>query len=247
MANVCIPQLIFPEWQAPEGVGAISTTRLGGVSQGDWHSLNLATHVGDRRLDVVENRKILSNLAQLPSEPIWLQQVHGCETINADNPEKYDCDASMTRDAGVVCAVMTADCLPLLMTDRLGTVVAAVHAGWKGLAAGVIESTLERMDCDPEQVLVWLGPAIGPHAFEVGDDVYQDFVDHDPSAQSAFTARDESHWLCDLYQLARQRLNAFGVTAISGGDLCTYSDAERFFSYRRDGVTGRMASMIWIK
>lgn len=247
MTDTGIPQMIFPQWSAPANIGAASTTRLGGVSQGAWYSLNLAMHVGDRLENVTVNRQIVMNMLQLPSEPAWLRQVHGCEVAEINNSYQYECDASITRKPGIVCVVMTADCLPLLMTDRQGTVVAAVHAGWRGLTAGVIENTLDYMGCPTSDILVWLGPAIGSAHFEVGENVYQCAIDHDPAARAAFTEHGEKHWLCDLYHLARQRLAACGVGAVSGGGFCTYADAERFYSYRRDGITGRMASIIWIK
>lgn len=240
-------QLIFPDWPAPANIRAISTTRLGGVSHSPWHQMNLAIHVGDDPRDVQQNRDILMNMAQLPQEPMWLQQVHGCDVFDANNPVSKECDASVSRRCGEICVVMTADCLPLLMTNRQGTVVAAVHAGWKGLASGVIERAIDSMACDAKDILVWLGPAIGPNHFEVGEDVYAAFVDKNTAANSAFVSVSDGKWLCNLYRLARQCLSAYGILSVTGGDLCTYSDAERFFSYRRDGVTGRMASLIWME
>jgi YfiH family protein len=184
---------------------------------------------------------------RLPAGPLWLKQVHGIAAVNADfEANLLEADAAIGRLPGRVCAVMTADCLPVLLCDRAGTVVAAAHAGWRGLAAGVLEATIKKMDVPASDLLAWLGPAIGPKCFEVGDEVRATFVDKDPSATLAFDAKPSGKWLADIYTLARQRLQAAGVNSISGGDFCTFTEAERFFSYRRDGVTGRMASLIWL-
>lgn len=236
---------ICPEWPAPAKVQAVSTTRLGGTSHPPWDSLNLGDHVGDDPSAVTANRQHLMQTTKLPEPPCWLQQVHGTHLVQASR-QTCEADASTTVQSGIVCAVMTADCLPLLLCDRQGRQVAAVHAGWRGLAAGVIEKTLDGFDCQPRDILAWMGPAIGPAAFEVGSEVRQAFVGQNPHAVQAFKENRANHWLADIYQLARLRLFSKGVQQVFGGDYCTYSDAQRFFSYRRDGQTGRMASLIWL-
>lgn len=240
-------QLLLPHWPAPASVRAATTTRLGGCSQLLYSGFNLATHVGDSAETVQHNRNELMSVLGLPSAPVWLNQVHSDVVINASEfANDVDADASYTRDHNTVCTVMTADCLPALFCDRAGTVVAAAHAGWRGLAAGILEKTVAAMACDPEQVLVWLGPAIGPSAFEVGADVREAFVSQHGAAEQAFTAHTNDTWLANIYMLARIHLQAAGVAHFFGGDYCTYTDAQRFFSYRRDGTTGRMASLIWL-
>ncbi|PKO83311.1 MAG: peptidoglycan editing factor PgeF [Betaproteobacteria bacterium HGW-Betaproteobacteria-11] len=237
--------LIHPDWPAPRNVHALVTTRQGGVSQGPWARLNLAAHVGDEPAAVAENRRRLC--AYLPAEPVWLNQVHGVRCVDAGQTLRgIDADASFTRTRGVVCAVLTADCLPLLFCDEAGSVVAAVHAGWKGLAAGVIEAAVAAMAVPGERLLTWLGPAIGADHFEVGDEVREAFLAHDAHTAEAFVTAGEGKWRGDLYQLARQRLLALGVQRISGSDTCTMCESERFYSFRRDEVTGRMASCIWL-
>ena len=234
-----------PDWPVPKSVRAIQTLRKGGCSQGVWADFNLGDHVGDDPVSVGANRQALRQL--LPAEPVWLKQVHGTATVDAGFlPNLPEADATFSRQSGRVCAVMTADCLPVLFCDRAGTVVAAAHAGWRGLLAGVLEETILKMAVPPADVLAWLGPAIGPDCFEVGDEVRAAFVQSSGLAGLAFRPHGKGKWLADIYMLARQRLLSAGVKAISGGDLCTVSDPERFFSYRRDGVTGRMASLIWI-
>lgn len=243
---------IIPDWPAPANVRALQTTRAGGVSAEPYASLNLGDHVSDDPVAVARNRAILR--AHLPSDPVWLKQVHGNIVVDADHAvDVPDADASISRTADVICAVMTADCLPLLLCDDDGTVVAAAHAGWRGLAGGVVEATVKAMNVAPERLLVWLGPAIGPQAFEVGIEVREAFLANDPAAEKAFVpltphASRLTHqkWLADIYLLARQRLALLGVERVYGGDLCTYTDAERFYSYRRDQTTGRMASLIWL-
>ena len=192
---------------------------------------------------VERNRKVISNL--LPSEPVWLEQTHGDTVVIAENVGSFPlADASVSFQKNVVCTVMTADCLPVLLCDQSGSVVAAVHAGWRGLANGIIEKTIKTMGCSPDQLISWLGPAIGPAAFEVGEDVKAIFLQHNIAAERAFIVRGDKY-LADIYLLARQRLKALGVTQIYGGDFCTFNENERFFSYRREGQTGRMATMIW--
>jgi hypothetical protein len=227
-------------------VRSLQTLRTGGCSPAPWASFNLGDHVGDDASRVIANRSALRDL--LPGEPLWLQQVHGLAVLDAASPgTSREADASFAREPGRVCAVMTADCLPVLFCDRAGTVVAAAHAGWRGLLAGVLSATMHRMAVPPGALMAWLGPAIGPQAFEVGDEVRAAFVARDALAADAFSPHGTGKWLADIYQLARQRLQAAGVRSISGGEWCTVSDATRFFSYRRDGVTGRMASLIWLE
>lgn len=238
---------IVPDWPAPPTVRAGTTTRHGGVSLPPYESLNLGDHVGDKPEAVCENRRRLFQQRQLPNEPVWLKQVHGVTVVDAATTHGVpEADASFTTHSNIVCTVMTADCLPLLFCNKQGTVVAAAHAGWRGLLDGVIEATVLRMNVAADDLLVWLGPAIGPAAFEVGDEVRDAFIAHDAAASAAFKPSPNGRWLADIYQLARQRLDRLGVTAIYGGHCCTHSDAERFYSYRRDNVTGRMASLIWM-
>ena len=239
--------LIFPDWPAPNTIKAVSTTRLGGFSLPPYDGFNLGTHVGDEPSTVIKNRDYLVDVAQLPESPRWLNQVHGTRVINSNDWQlNIDADAIVSQQNNHICTIMTADCLPLLLCNKQGDTVAAIHAGWRGLAAGIIENTIAQFHCAPEDILVWLGPAIGPNQFEVGNDVYQSFTAHSTKAIQAFQQTDATHYLADIYLLARQRLTALGVNAIFGGDLCTSSDEQHFFSYRRDDVTGRMASMIWI-
>ena len=247
--------LITPDWPAPANVRALQTTRQGGISSPPYDSLNLGGHVGDAPLRVTRNRLSLNSL--LPGEPVWLEQVHGTVVANADMagcaPGADACIArrsasALRPDSGQVCVVMTADCLPVLLCDRQGTVVGAAHAGWKGLAAGVIEATVQAMGVPPQEMMAWLGPAISQSAFEVGEDVRAAFVKADPQAAAAFVSGKESgKYLADIYALARLRLSALGITDIYGGDRCTYSEPEQFFSYRRDGVTGRQGTFIWLE
>ncbi|MDP1526223.1 MAG: peptidoglycan editing factor PgeF [Rhodocyclaceae bacterium] len=238
------PEFIIPDWPAPSNVQAIQTTRSGGVSIAPYASLNLGDHVGDAPAAVAENRRLLRT--HLPDEPVWLKQVHGTHCLDAATAVAgTEADAAFTRQPGVVCAVLTADCLPVLLCDDAGTVVAAAHAGWRGLAAGVIETTVAAMNLPGAQLMAWLGPAIGAENFEVGGEVREAFVTHNRAAAAAFAARPHGKWRCDLYALARFRLEAMGISRITGADFCTAGDADRFFSYRRDGTTGRMASLIW--
>ena len=238
--------LIVPDWPAPRNVRAVSTTRRGGRSKGRYDSLNLAEHVGDDPSAVEANRQLLGN--RIPVAPAWLKQVHGVRCVDVDAAEAgVEADASFSRIAVRACAVLTADCLPVLLCDKAGTVVAAAHAGWRGLAAGVIEATVAAMQTPGAHLVAWLGPAIGPEAFEVGAEVRAAFVQDDPDAATAFIPFGKDKWLCDLYVLARRRLVRLGVERVSGGRYCTHTERERFFSYRRDGVTGRMATLVWIE
>lgn len=237
-------EFIHPDWPAPSNIRSLVTTRIGGVSQPPYDSFNLASHVGDAPAAVAANRALLS--MHCPSEPKWLNQVHGKAVARADSLVfPVDADASVALESGTVCAVLTADCLPVLFCDRRGTRVAAAHAGWRGLAAGVLEASVSAMQCDPGEILVWLGPAIGPQAFEVGGEVRDVFVHDLPTAEPAFIQGQAGRWLADIYMLARLRLARIGVTAVHGGGFCTYTEHERFYSYRREGTTGRMASVIW--
>ena len=244
------PDWIIPEWPAPANVHAVMTTRAGGVSRAPYAGFNLAGHVDDDPAAVAENRRLLRQW--LPTEPLWLNQVHGVEVACDATPSLPNADAGVAFNADEVRVVLTADCLPVLFCDDTGTVVAAAHAGWRGLAAGVLESTVGAMRTPPERILAWLGAAIGPDAFEVGPEVRENFVAQHPLAAIAFRPAlpgtldgAPRKWLADLYALARIRLVTIGVTRIYGGGLCTYTDAERFFSYRREMRTGRMASLIW--
>ena len=236
---------IKPDWPLPSHVHAATTLRSGGVSNGSYASLNPADHVDDDPVCVKSNRAIISNMLQLPAEPVWLSQVHGTRVIKADEASGTEtADASFSYRAGTVCAVMTADCLPVLFCGDAGNIVAAAHAGWRGLQAGVIEQTLKAMNCN--DVSVWLGPAIGPKHFEIGDDVRSAFVTTNSKASSAFKDNGPGKWLANIYQLAKLQLNELGIDRIYGGNFCTVTDTQRFYSYRRDGAaTGRMASLIW--
>jgi len=239
---------IIPQWPAPEWVKAVITTRQGGHSLIPYASLNLGDHVGDDPERVRENRKLLAAEIGLPAQPLWLQQVHGCDVaLCGEDVGGRRADASTAMEPGQVCVVLTADCLPLLMCNRSGTRVAAVHAGWRGLAAGVVEAALNCFSDPLDELLVWLGPAIGPQAFEVGDEVRELFVQVAEESEAGFTRNGTGRWLADLYFLARVRLNANRLGFVGGGNYCTFAERERFFSYRRDGVTGRTASMIWIE
>jgi len=236
--------LVFPDWPAPANVKAIQTTRRGGFGVAPYDSLNLGSHVQDNPVTVAQNRQLLSQY--LPSEPVWLNQVHGVEVVDvAQCACVPDADAAFTHQKEVVCVTMTADCLPILLCDKQGTVVAAVHAGWRSLCDGVIEAAVEKMQVPPVDLMAWLGPAIGPQAFEVGDEVKAAFVAKDAQSGVTFTPKGDK-WLGDLYLIAKQRLANVGVHAVYGGKECTYSQPEKYFSFRRDGATGRMASLIWL-
>jgi len=243
MIDLPIVEQIQPDWPAPANVRAFSTTRQGGFSQQPWDSLNLGDNCGDDPQHVRENRQFLETL--LPSKPQWLRQVHGTRIVNLDDGEALiEADASTTTKAGKVCAILTADCLPVLFCDRAGTKIAAAHAGWRGLANGVLEATVAAMGCNPGDLLAWLGPAIGPRAFEVGQDVVDAFTQAHNDNNIAFKPHGD-RWLADLYKLARLALGRVGVKEISGGQYCTHTQQDKFFSYRRDGKTGRMATVIW--
>jgi len=241
------PDWIVPDWPAPANIKALITTRAGGVSTGPYASLNLGPGCGDDLQAVTANRAHLRRF--LPREPKWLKQVHGADVVDGDTlAETADADASIARRPGSVCAIMIADCLPVLLCDRSGSLVAAAHAGWRGLAGGVIANTVRAMGktgAAPGELLAYLGPAIGPSAFEVDADVYDAFLAGDPHAARAFKPHRPGKWLADLFLLGRQALERAGVSRIYGGGLCTVSDPQRFFSYRRDKITGRMAALVW--
>ncbi len=246
-----------PQWPAPPGVRVLSTYRGGGISESTYASLNLGGHVGDLPAAVAENRRRLRIAAQLPAEPGWLAQVHGVGVVDLDAAEALSAvhssepvapvsaDAAFTRRPGVVCAILTADCLPLVLTSDSGGIVAAAHAGWRGLAAGVIEATVRTMGVAGSRLLAWLGPAIGPAHFEVGAEVREALVADDAGAAAAFRANARGRFMADLPRLARRRLERLGVERVFGGDECTFSGADRYFSHRRDGTTGRQATLIW--
>jgi hypothetical protein len=247
-----LAEIIEADWTPPPGVHACVTTRSGGVSLPPFDSLNLATHVGDDPSAVAENRARLRALLTLPSEPLWLNQVHGVavadeRTATSCSDECATADASYTDQPGVVLAVLTADCLSVAFASADGRELAVAHAGWRGLAAGVLESTLARFKAPPESIQAWIGPSIGPRHFEVGAEVRSEFVASLPAAETAFVPTGvPGKYLADLPALARQRLARAGLAQIGGGDLCTVSLSDRFYSYRRDGGrTGRMATLIW--
>lgn len=234
------------EWPAADHVYAGTTTRLGGVSHTPYDSLNLAQHVGDDPTKVASNRQQLIEYLGLPNEPHWLNQVHGCD-VSTDEVVLQDADACLTQTTGKVCAVLTADCLPVLITDKRGTCVTAVHAGWRGLEQQVVLKAIDKMPVQTQDLLVWLGPAIGPKAFEVGEEVRDQFLRHGDQFSQAFVeGNQEGKWLMDIYQVARMQLTGMNVTGIYGGEFCTYLDEQRFYSFRRNKLTGRMASLIWM-
>lgn len=271
---------ITPDWPAPSNVRAAATLRTGGVSQGEFSSLNLGSHVNDDPAAVAENRRLLRAALKLPAEPIWLNQVHGIKVVDVslgsasaarsgsavdanassvaagdralNNPASAEgaaptADASVARGAGAVCVVMTADCLPVLFCDRDGTRVGAAHAGWRGLASGVLGATIKALDVPPSQLMAWLGPAIEQDAFEVGEEVREAFLKLTADNASAFKANARGRWQADLYQLARNELARLGVTDVHGGGFECFADSERFFSYRRASRTGRMGALVWLE
>ncbi|AMO74536.1 peptidoglycan editing factor PgeF [Pseudomonas citronellolis] len=236
---------LIPDWPAPANVRACVSTRAGGVSQAPFDSFNLGDHVGDEPAAVAENRRRLEQAQGC--RPAWLSQVHGIEVVEADPSRVATADASWSATPGIACAVLTADCLPALFCDRAGTRVAAAHAGWRGLAGGVLEATLDKLAVPAAEMLAWLGPAIGPQAFEVGPEVREAFLaDHAETKVAFVPSVNAGRYMADIYQLARIRLAARGVTAVYGGGLCTFSDTERFYSYRRNPRTGRQASLVWL-
>lgn len=243
------PELIVPDWPVPAGIRAAFTLRAHGVSGTPFASFNIAAHVGDDPGAVAQNRTRLRERLGLPAEPVWLEQIHGHRVVDLDRQPSLaalgPADAAVTRAPGRICAIQVADCTPVLFAAADGSVIGAAHAGWRGLAGGVLEATAQAMGTPPEELLAWLGPAIGPANFEVGEEVRAAFLAADAGASEAFVANARGRWQCDLYTLARRRLAALGVTSIHGGGWCTYADPGRFFSYRRDGRCGRMAALIW--
>lgn len=240
------PQVIMPDWPCPASVKAFTTTRIGGFSPSPFDNFNFSADHGDAPENVMRNRALLCEHFALPKPPTWIKQVHGIEAIDASliYPTPPAADSSYSLQPNIVCAVQTADCLPVLLCDKKGTMVAAIHAGWRGLAAGAIEAA---RDCLPStQLMAWMGPAIGPKVFEIGPEVREIFLDQDPNAHTAFMPAEKTdHWLGDLYALARMRLARAGVTDIYGGNYCTYTQSDLFYSYRREKQTGRMVSLIW--
>jgi len=237
---------ITPEWPAPARVQAVATERGGGASRGFYANLNLGTHVGDEPDAVVDNRRLLAAKLELPEEPSWLEQVHGTTIVDLDTNSPRAADGAVTSSSNRVCAVLTADCLPVLFATTAGERIGVAHAGWRGLAGGVLPAAVAAMGGDPADLLVWLGPAIGPSAYEVGAEVRAAFSAADPGAVACFQPNARGRWQADLYGLARRSLAAAGVSAVYGGDFCTYLDAERFYSHRREAPCGRMATLIWL-
>ena len=260
-------RVIQPDWPAPARVRAASTLRVGGVSRGSYASLNLSAGAGDDEANVARNRRIFSEMLDLPAEPLWLRQIHGTTVLNLDVADPPDerghfphrspkasshglppvADGAATSRPGQPCAVLTADCLPVLLCDTSGTRVGAAHAGWRGLAGGVLESAVRRMGVDPGRLLAWIGPGIGQAAYEVGGEVLEQFTAGDPNAVQCFSASASGRWHADLYGLARRRLRTAGVEQVYGGRWCTYTDSESFFSHRRKAPCGRMATVIWLE
>lgn len=252
-----LSDFIIPNWPAPANVHALQANRHKGHSHSPYDSLNFGMHVKDNPIHVAQNRQLLSQF--LPSEPVWLNQTHSVSVVDAANTHCVpDADASFTTHENVVCVIMTADCLPVLLCDKAGSIVVAVHAGWRGLCDGALEASIDAAcrtaQIKPNDLMAWLGPAIGPNAFEVGSEVREQFIAKDAQAALAFKKhgdyQKQDKWLCDIYKIATQRLNNLGVTQIYGGGIdenfCTFNQREQFFSYRRDGVTGRMATLIWL-
>jgi YfiH family protein len=238
---------VTPDWRTPPRVRALTTLRIGGASHAPYDSLNLAAHVGDDPERVLENRRRLFSHLNLPDEPFWLEQMHGTQVLRvSDDESSRQADGAITSEPGKICAVLTADCLPVLFASTDGSRVGAAHAGWRGLAAGVLEATMAALATPPRNLLAWLGPAISQEHFEVGPEVRAAFLRIDPAAATAFVANSRGRWQADLYRLARQRLNRAGIDAIYGGDRCTFGEREAFFSHRRDQRCGRMASLIWM-
>jgi polyphenol oxidase len=244
------PEVLVPEWRVPQAVRAAFTLRTGGVSAAPFDSLNLGAHVGDTPGAVAENRRRVRACLGLPAEPAWLEQVHGTGVADLDARSEgtgASADAVITRRPGRVCAVQVADCMPVLLAARDASAVAVAHAGWRGLAAGVLEATVARLGVAAGELVAWLGPAISARHFEIGGEVRAALLAADPGAGAAFVQNARGRWQCDLVALARRRLCALGVTEVSGGAWCTYADPTRFFSFRRDGRCGRMAALIWLQ
>jgi YfiH family protein len=239
-------EIITPDWKAPPGVRAAFTLRRGGVSTGAYESLNIASHVGDVPAAVLENRKRVRAELMLPAEPVWLEQIHGVAVADLDQALPLRrADAAVAHIPDRICAIQVADCMPVLFATHDGLRIGAAHAGWRGLAGGVLEGTVAAMHCMPGRLIAWLGPCIGPENFEVGDDVREAFISRDSQVQDAFERNARGRWQCDLYAIARRKLSRLGIADVRGGGWCTFSEPVRFFSYRRDGQCGRMAAFIW--
>ena len=248
-------QWLIPQWPAPPTVRALSTWRVGGASREPYASLNLGEHVDDAPFAVAKNRRTLTEAAGLPAEPCWLTQVHGRQVLDLDRPAvaapgmasaSSPADAAVSGRPGTVCAILTADCLPVLLAAGSGERVGAAHAGWRGLAGGVIEAAVQAMGTPPAGMLAWLGPAIGPTHFEVGPEVRDDLLRADPGGDGAFTRNTQGRFMADLFALAQRRLASVGVVHVYGGGECTYSQPDKYFSHRRDRRTGRQATLIWM-
>ena len=240
-------EYIIPNWPAPKNIRCVTTTRVGGYSQHEYDSLNMGGHVKDDFSNVEKNRDVVKKELQLPNEPVWLEQVHGSKVFELGNaiPKSNTSDASYTKEAGVVCAVLTADCLPVAFCDQAGEHVAVAHAGWRGLINGVLENTLQALPVENDKIMCWLGPAIGPNKFEVGEEVVEKFVLIDEKHKNAFVEKNNGKYLANIYQLAKNILAKNNVEAVDGGVHCTFSESDKFYSYRRDGKTGRMATLVW--
>ena len=238
---------IYPEWPVPKNVKCVATTRASGFSKNNYQSLNLGGHVKDSEEFVEKNRVLLRKELKLPSDPVWLNQIHGTDVIelNSTVAANNTADASYTSGSSIVCTILTADCLPVVFCDQKGEYIAATHAGWRGLVNGVLENTLKMLPVDNDELMCWFGPAIGPENFEVGSEVVQQFIGKDVLHENAFNAKANDNYFADIYQLARNILEQHGVHRIYGGSHCTYRESEKFYSYRRDGETGRMATLIW--
>ena len=239
-------ETIRPNWNSPPGIQACCTTRQGGVSEAPFDSLNLAMHVGDDAKKVDRNRKLLRQQLQLPAEPDWINQTHGTHAVTLEQDDARDADAAITRVPGAVAVVMTADCLPILLCNQDGSEVGAIHAGWRGLQRGVIQAALAAMNSPKQQLMAWIGPGISQSCFEVGDEVREAFTNSTRGAQDYFSVHREGHWLCDLAGIAELILRMQGVGEVCRDSHCSYRDADRFYSYRRETTTGRMATLIWI-
>ncbi len=239
--------LFIPNWPVPKNIHSYCTNRKGGVSQPPWNSFNLAIHVNDEQTHVLSNRASLKQQGKLPTEPEWLNQTHSTDVVILSDTKQRDADASITQQINQIAVVLTADCLPLLVCNKQGTEVAAIHAGWKGLLDGIVLKTINAMASKPSDLLVWLGPAISQAHFEVGGEVKQQFCQAYDHTEMHFKKKSSDKYLADLYALARDQLRQLGVKSIYGGDMCSYAQADEFYSYRREGVTGRMASFIWIE
>jgi YfiH family protein len=247
MSNDPVPDTIKPEWSAPACVKVVSTLRQGGFSQAPYDSFNLAEHVGDEQACVFRNRQLLKQAYSLPAEPNWLEQTHSTRVVNLENDTSRSADAAITRRMNTVAVVMTADCLPVLLCNRAGTEVAVIHAGWRGLADGVIQETLNKMHSCASELMAWIGPGISRHFFEVGDEVRDIFLLHSGQNRPFFISARAGHWLCDLQGIASSILERRGVAEVGLAPACSYRDEAQFFSYRRSATTGRMASLIWIE